>query len=515
MTDDSTSDKVIPIFKKIAGPTYVPEISTKTVIQKVLPYAESIFCKEGDDLLIKGDEPKAFYYLKKGSVEVSYNAEDTRVTVALLGSGDFFGEISFFDETSRVRDIRATENADISLFNNKVLNKIFTADPFLYQNFLTLITRSICSKFRQILEEREPIQTYAASLAIGKQGYREAKPLPKNFLLSPEGRAANEIVETFKAQIFELSYNLQEDPFQDIRDDFKKKGTKLFDSFNNQLESLIWDISDSEQDYLLKGYIFKEIFPFFMRSRFIERAYYKPKGYAGDFLMMEKLYRNQPEGDGKLGELIDHWVLNTKPAKGIRKRRKLLGELLASLTQERLNNGNKINIMNLACGSNRELFDFLSQCDYTEKIAATCIDIDPGALEYTNNRVDIFPHNASIRLMTENLLKWFLGKVKHDFGQQDIIYSPGLADYLDRMLFLSMIKRCYEFLKPGGILVVGNFSPANPIRATMDYVLHWELVHRDENQLKRLFAETRFKDNVKILSEKDQINFFAVAQRID
>ena len=58
-------------------------------------------------------------------------------------------------------------------------------------------------------------------------------------------------------------------------------------------------------------------------------------------------------------------------------------------------------------------------------------------------------------------------------------------------------------------------SPANPIRATMDYVLHWELVHRDESQLKRLFAETRFKDNVKILSEKDQINFFAVAQRID
>ena len=64
-------------------------------------------------------------------------------------------------------------------------------------------------------------------------------------------------------------------------------------------------MAGSNYEEVMWGYVFKEIFPYFMRSRFAERAYFKPKGYAGDFLMMEHIYADTPKGEGKLGEIVD------------------------------------------------------------------------------------------------------------------------------------------------------------------------------------------------------------------
>jgi hypothetical protein len=121
--------------------------------------------------------------------------------------------------------------------------------------------------------------------------------------------------------------------------------------------------------------------------------------------------------------------------------------------------------MNLACGPNRELFDFLAECGYSERIEALCVDIDSDALRHTNQHVNIFPHRAAIRLMSENVIKWAIGRVRHHIEPQDIIYSSGLCDYLDPRLFRALITRCHEHLKPGGTLLLGN-SPSTRIRSS-------------------------------------------------
>jgi extracellular factor (EF) 3-hydroxypalmitic acid methyl ester biosynthesis protein len=284
-------------------------------------------------------------------------------------------------------------------------------------------------------------------------------------------------------------------------------------SFNDRLmEFNSNNGKDSQIEHYGWGYIFKEVFPYFMRSRFAERAYYKPKGYAGDFLMMEMIYHNEPDGDGKLGKVMDGFLLNSEASRAVRGRRKLLGRQLEAIARQKLGDGNQIRIMNLACGSNRELFDFLSRCGFTEKIEATCVDADPEALEYTNQRVNVFPHHASIRLMNDNVIRWAVGAVRHDYGLQDIIYSAGLTDYLDRRLFIALVNRCYEHLRPGGKLIIGNFKP-NRTRIFMDHILHWELIYRDEDDLRSLFAESAFGANVEIMAEEQLINLFAVATK--
>jgi len=118
-----------------------------------------------------------------------------------------------------------------------------------------------------------------------------------------------------------------------------------------------------------------------------------------------------------------------------------------------------------------------------------------------------------VRFMNENVIKWALGRVKQDFGPQDIIYSSGLCDYLDARLFKALIRRCHDHLKAGGVLILGNFSPVNPDRPIMDHLLYWRLIHRDPEQLRDLFGDTPFGRQVEIVSETQGVNLFALARR--
>ena len=99
------------------------------------------------------------------------------------------------------------------------------------------------------------------------------------------------------------------------------------------------------------------------------------------------------------------------------------------------------------------------------------------------------------------------------WGHQDIIYSSGLCDYLDRRLMLRLIRRCYDQLKPDGILILGNFSLRNPDRLFMDNILYWRLIHRNEQEMLDMFKETPFGGNVRFETEERGVNLFAVATK--
>jgi hypothetical protein len=114
--------------------------------------------------------------------------------------------------------------------------------------------------------------------------------------------------------------------------------------------------------------------------------------------------------------------------------------------------------------------------------------------------------------MSENVIKWALGRVRHHIEPQDIIYSSGLCDYLDPRLFRALICRCHEHLKPGGTLLLGNFTQY-PDSLFLDKLLRWELIYRTEAELCELFAPTPFGEQVRILAEPERVNLFAVATR--
>ncbi len=489
-----------------------PLSSDQEPVFLALSFAKMSVFAGGESVLSPETGSHVFYYVRKGTVEVSYlGARQTKITVALIGEGELFGEVGFFDKGSRVRTIIASDEVEVAIFDQEVMDTFREEEPEKYIDFLTYLTRRICTKFRRIAGESSPIAAYADTLASRRScKYTEARPLPASLINSELWHFVHERVEKASMELFNLSLALQECSSQGRRDpELEQQCFTALTALVDEMPLFEEKISGSGYEDVLWGYIFKEIYPYFMRSYYAERTYHKPKGYAGDFLMIEHVYKDVPEGDGILGELVDAFCLTRPASKALRGRRRLLAEQLERLSTPLAQRGERVAIMNLACGPNRELFDFLSRCEYSELIDALCVDIDSEALQYTNQYVNTFSHRASIRLMNENVIKWSLGRAKQQIAKQDIIYSAGLCDYLDDRLFKALITQCYHHLKPGGTIILGNYAQHKDA-VFMDRILRWELIYRDRMQLEQLFADTPFP-KLEVLSEEEGVNLFALA----
>jgi extracellular factor (EF) 3-hydroxypalmitic acid methyl ester biosynthesis protein len=492
-----------------AGPFGWP---TKTW-QAVLDWSRPLFYDQHEVIIAEGCLAFNIYYVESGTVEVTYGPREKAIILAFIGPGELFGEIGFFDQQARVRTLRATEDSAIRTWDRETMTRMQTEEPALHGAFVTLLAQSICAKFRRILEEREPLVAYAAALSSGRRTFEKARVLPPEAFQNPFWPQVNQMVETFKADFLDLSIRLQQAENQAPEGPFQESCRVVLDRFNSHMEDLRRSIEGQALAGPFWDYVFKECFPYFMRSRFVERAYYKPRGYAGDFLMMEMIYANTARGDGLLGGLLDHWCLNTAAARAMRGRPGLLAGLLAREAEAFAARRRPLRILNLACGSCRELFDFLAANGDRTPVEALCVDADPEALEFIHHQTIIFPHQAVIRLMQSDVLRWIIGREKHPIGNIDFIYSAGLADYLEDPLFQTLARQAYTHLKPGGALVMGNFGPANPNRAFMDFLLQWKLIHRSSEHLQALMAGTPFGTGIEILHEPEGINLFLVARK--
>jgi len=481
-------------------------------IAKALAHAHTRSFSQGEAIVTPGEDVEhAFYYVRSGKVEVSYlGAKNTEIVVAMLGAGDFFGEVGFFDRGARDRTLRAAKDVELAVFDQQVMDTIRDNDPELFADFLLFLIREICAKFRRLAGEASPLAAYADSMPGRRTSkYIEAKPLPSVLVQQELWHIVHERMEKISMELFNMSLALHENLSVEDSRELEQRCMKALNLLADSMPEFDELLAGTEYEETLWGYVFKEMYPYFMRSRHAERSYHKPKGYAGDFLMIEHIYGNTPKGAGRVGEVVDAFCLARPSSRAIRGRRKLLADQLARLSAPLAEQGKQIAIMNLACGPNRELFDFLADCPYTHLIEALCIDIDSEALQYTNKYVNTFPHSASIRLMQENVIKWALGRSRQEMGPQDIIYSAGLCDYLDDRLFKRLITKCYHQLKPGGTLILGNLDYHSD-SVFMDRILRWELIYRNQDQLKGLFRDTPFGDAT-ILSEEEKINLFAVA----
>ncbi len=356
---------------------------------------------------------------------------------------------------------------------------------------------------------------FFSALEEGKRRpyYSNIKPIPTKIWFTSLWFKIVSMTEKFKNKIYEVEHQLHISKAQ--KNDYYKEIKELIDYFDSELEKLDCILTNKELSNLCWGYIFREIFPILIKSNFFKRVYFKPKGYPGDFLMMEAIYKNMPNGDGLLGKLIDKYFLNAPAARAVRERRRMLSKLLfdySSKITENLDNEEKLKIMNLACGSNRELFDFLSQFEKTVDIECTCIDADNDALFYTQNSVDIFEHNASIQLINDNVIKWAIKrKAPPNCYDQHIIYSSGLTDYLNDKLFIAFVKLCYDLLRPGGRVIISNYSINNPNKAWMDHIFMWRLIHRTEKDMKQLLMKGGFTQQIQTIHDKEKVNLIVTA----
>lgn len=220
------------------------------------------------------------------------------------------------------------------------------------------------------------------------------------------------------------------------------------------------------------------LFQLTQQDPYTERAFQKPRGYAGDAVMMDYIYKGAPEhGVSDLGAGIFQVTTRVSMGLSVVYRKALLNAYI----NDTVSLHRPFRILSVASGHCRELVDTLALNDAFEG-EFVALDADPlscaeVARSYPSQK--IIPIHANIKdLLTGQI----------EVGEKfDLIYSAGLFDYLAAPIAKKLIRTLIKKLSPTGRLLVANFVPASYGRGYMECFMDWQLIYRTTEQLRELF----------------------------
>ena len=241
---------------------------------------------------------------------------------------------------------------------------------------------------------------------------------------------------------------------------------------------------------------------------FTSRAFNKPRGYAGDAVMMDYIYgleeNWQPPKSSFLGQGVFQYTTSAAASAGVRARREHIAEKLDEVA--RYNDSPEV--MAVASGHLREAS--MSSAVRRRKFGRfVALDADPESLlevERSFGRFGVQSELADIRKMLTGQM---------DFGKFDLIYSTGLYDYLKEKTAQKLSYHLFSMLKSGGKLVLANFLPTIHDIGYMEACMDWFLVYRDRMDmmgLTELIDQVEMRD-IQISVEKNQNIIFLEVTR--
>jgi len=130
--------------------------------------------KKGEILFHKGDKGSSFFIIIKGLIKIGVsNKLGDEVTLALLGNGDFFGEMALLDEQPRSADATAMEDSLLYVLNR---DDFF---PFLFQNenAVRSILRALSLRLRRTDDLFAEISFLTVPARLAKRLVELAEPL--------------------------------------------------------------------------------------------------------------------------------------------------------------------------------------------------------------------------------------------------------------------------------------------------------------------------------------------------
>ena len=210
-----------------------------------------------------------------------------------------------------------------------------------------------------------------------------------------------------------------------------------------------------------------------------KRALEKPRGYAGDVVMMDYVYGIHPDEANRqaseLGRAICRYIQSRPAGQSVRFRREHLAGLIDQLAGEK----ERPSVLAIASGHLRE-------AELSHALAAgqigrfVALDADADSLrevEKQYSRLGVETVHGSVRHILAR---------KVNLGTFDFVYAAGLFDYLNDAVAQALTARMFEMTRPGGQVLIPNFAPKVKDRAYMETFMDWDLIYRDRDDMARL-----------------------------
>jgi extracellular factor (EF) 3-hydroxypalmitic acid methyl ester biosynthesis protein len=260
----------------------------------------------------------------------------------------------------------------------------------------------------------------------------------------------------------------------------------------------------------------QRIYPYLRESLFLRRAMDKPMGYAGDYEMMNMLYRDHAEGGSFFAWLMNAYGINVRAAEAVRNRRTLLTEAIVEALEG--SDSERVRIASVGCGPAHEIQRLLEQRPHLgKKLEVVLIDQEPRSIAYCERMLAPLIPTTGVKahVVKESIRKLIAHpSLQTALGTCDLIYSAGLFDYLDEKPFVHLAQTLVSSLSERGHLLIGNFAIGQPSRWFMEYCSEWFLIHRTPEEMLSLGeAAGASREAMSIMAEPAGINLFLDVRR--
>ena len=243
---------------------------------------------------------------------------------------------------------------------------------------------------------------------------------------------------------------------------------------------------------------------------FTFRAFSKPRGYAGDAVLLDFIYGREegwpvPTETSEIGRQVFEFTTRSNACEGVRARRGFVADVLDRLVEDTA----RPHVLSIASGHLREAL--LSSAVKRRKIGRfVAFDADPESLKevarcYGSQRVETAL--GSIRKMLTR---------KVDLGQFDLVYSTGLFDYVPLTTGQRLTSIMFQMLRSRGRVLVANFLPGILDLGYMESYMGWQLIFRTRQEMLQLSMDIPQSEirNIQIFAEENQnIIFLEITKR--
>ncbi len=234
----------------------------------------------------------------------------------------------------------------------------------------------------------------------------------------------------------------------------------------NQIHSSeIWAVA---QDLLSRGWL-------------QNRARLKPRGYAGDYELFERIC-DFKLSDDPWGRAFDLYFQEQAAPRAVRARTEYVANAIVEVGR---NSSDSVKLVIVGAGPAREVRTACERlvADERDRLEVVLIDIDPQALQYATDRLASCLRPKQLQVERHNLFRLpESAQLSDRISGAGLISCSGLFDYLDSSQSMCMLSFFQAALKPGGQGIVFQFSPDNPTRAYMEWIANWYLNYRTADE---------------------------------
>jgi CRP/FNR family cyclic AMP-dependent transcriptional regulator len=131
---------VIPLFSNLE-PAQLASIGAHAALRVY---------ERGELIVKQGEIADSFYILAAGQVKVFVSKEEKDVIVGTLVAGEFFGEISLFDQEPRSASVEALERCYVQQLSYKSLQKVMDRSPHIAKKMMQGMSQRLRHADRQI-----------------------------------------------------------------------------------------------------------------------------------------------------------------------------------------------------------------------------------------------------------------------------------------------------------------------------------------------------------------------------